>query len=382
MRKGVAMQKNNSESRNYSLDLLRIVCMLMIVFMHMQTHGGIEQLWCNTQYISLIMRWMTIVSSCAVNIFVMISGYYLSNQGVKLTSLVKTIIQVLFYSWTICVVLLFTKRLNPSSEDLIKSICPISFRKYWFATSYVGLCLISPFINNSLKFMNKRQHCSLIVLLLIMMSVVSDIIPGSSAFNVDSGYSIVWFVVLYIISSYIRKYVDLEKVSRKRLVRVFFICSIFILFSTKILASLIERYSFLSRVLFDTYYCRYNSILIVIESCCLFLIFLKIKVIKKWEIGCISFFAPLSFGVYLISDNNPLRDIIWKFVRYFGAFDISIAMIPIKSLLFVFVVYVLCALVDKVRMALFIYLYQIKPVKELLVWLDDKWNSIFGTMSK
>ena len=86
--------------------------------------------------------------------------------------------------------------------------------------------------------------------------------------------------------------------------------------------------------------------------------------------------------MYLISDNNPLRDIIWKFVRYFGAFDISIAMIPIKSLLFVFVVYVLCALVDKVRMALFIHLYQIKPVEELLVWLDDKWNSIFGTMSK
>lgn len=377
------MQRNNSESRNYSLDLLRIVCMLMIVFMHMQTHGGIEQLWHDAKYINLIMRWMTIVSSCAVNIFVMISGYYLSNRGgVKPSSLIKTIFQVIFYSWIICTVLLLTKNINPLSEDFIKSICPISFRKYWFATSYVGLCLISPFINNSLKLMSKKQHFSLIVLLLFMMSVVTDIIPGSSAFNVDSGYSIVWFAVLYIIAAYIRKYVDVKRISGKKCIIVYFICSIIILISTVILTVLIGKYSFISRVLFDTYYCRYNSIFIAIESCCLFLAFLKIKIAKKWMIRCICFFAPLSFGVYLISDNNPLRDVIWKIVYVFGAFDGSIILIPIKSLLFVLVVFVICALIDKVRMILFNQIYHTKPVKKSLRLLDDKWNSIFGIVNE
>lgn len=372
------MQMNNSESRNYSLDLLRIACMLMIVFMHMQTHGGIEQLWHDEKYINLIMRWMTIVSSCAVNIFVMISGYYLSNRGVKPSSLIKTIFQVTFYSWVICTVLLFTKNISPLSEDFIKSLCPISYRKYWFATSYVGLCLVSPFINKSLKLMNKKQHFALIVLLLTMMSVVPDIIPGSSAFNVDSGYSIVWFVVLYIIAAYIRKYIDVKRISGKKCTIVFFICSIIVLISTAILTVLIEKYSVISRILFETYYCRYNSIFIVIESCCLFLAFLKLRIAKKWMIRCICLFAPLSFGVYLISDNNPLRDVIWEIVYVFGAFDGPIVLIPIKSLLFVIVVFIICALIDKVRILLFNQIYQTKPVKKLLRLLDDKWNSIFG----
>lgn len=377
------MQRNNSESRNYSLDLLRIVCMLMIVFMHMQTHGHIEQLWHDANYINLVMRWMTIVSSCAVNIFVMISGYYLSNRGgVKPSSLIKTIFQVFFYSWIICALLLFTKNISPLSEDFIKSLCPISFRKYWFATSYVGLCLISPFINNSLKLMNKKQHLALIILLLIMMTVVPDIIPGSSAFNVDSGYSIVWFVVLYIIASYIRKYIDVKRIPGKKCTIVFFICSIIVLISTVILTVLKEKYSFISKVLFETYYCRYNSIFIVIESCCLFLAFLKIRIAKNWMIRCICFFAPLSFGVYLISDNNPLRDAIWKMVYDFGTFDSSIVLIPIKSLLFVLVVFIFCALIDKVRMLLFNQVYQTNPVKKFLRLLDDKWNSIFGIVNE
>ena len=67
--------KNVDSERNYGIDLLRIICMVMIVIHHVLLHGGIlrEVEWFCPQYKE---AWFLEAGVfCAVNAYGIISGY-------------------------------------------------------------------------------------------------------------------------------------------------------------------------------------------------------------------------------------------------------------------------------------------------------------------
>ena len=64
----------NKVSRNYGIDLLRIISMLGVVFLHVLGHGGILSL--DLSPVKFSMVWfIEILAYPAVNCFVLISGY-------------------------------------------------------------------------------------------------------------------------------------------------------------------------------------------------------------------------------------------------------------------------------------------------------------------
>ena len=87
-------------SRNYSLDLLRIIAMFLIVLIHSITHNGIldiilHQPWSATKsYIYTVYAF----SHICVNCYVLLSGYFLVRSRFNLHKLLCLWIQTVFYT--------------------------------------------------------------------------------------------------------------------------------------------------------------------------------------------------------------------------------------------------------------------------------------------
>ena len=95
------------KKRNSNLDLLRILCMFMVVILHSLNHGGLVEgslipghyNWYNGNILFSL-------SLQAVNCFVLISGYFLCTAKFKLKKLINIYIQVFFYSVTIALLVM------------------------------------------------------------------------------------------------------------------------------------------------------------------------------------------------------------------------------------------------------------------------------------
>ena len=294
--------------RDYSMDLLRIISMFMIVVLHSISHGTFldNSFTFNNAYFYLIDSFCIV----SVNCFVLLSAYFLINDRFRLSKIVLLLCNTVFYSWIILFICKSFGLVDISSESLIKAILPLSFREYWFVSAYVGMYLLSPLLNITIKIMSRIQHLSAVILLLCIFSVSSDLIPKGNAFGADYGYSLAWFVCLYFIATYIKKYNIIIEFKRCILGYILFSC---IMFSSYIILNLlIGKNPTLHNYEIPTYYMRYNSIFNCIASVLLFLAFRSVQISSRWIIKMVTLIAPLTFGIYLIHDNPIFREWYWK----------------------------------------------------------------------
>ena len=78
------------KERNYALDLLRILSMLMIVFLHSNSHGGMFYSPETGLDGYVIGSWVVeVLCIVSVNVFVLISGYFLCEQSFRLSRVVR-----------------------------------------------------------------------------------------------------------------------------------------------------------------------------------------------------------------------------------------------------------------------------------------------------
>ena len=84
--------------RNYGLDLLRLMLMLMVVVLHVVNHGGIVQ---GTDKFSVnysIANLLRSFTYCAVNCYALISGYVYINTKYRFSALIQIWLQAMVYS--------------------------------------------------------------------------------------------------------------------------------------------------------------------------------------------------------------------------------------------------------------------------------------------
>ncbi|MBQ7982534.1 MAG: acyltransferase family protein [Clostridia bacterium] len=95
--------------RNLSIDLLRILCMILVIVRHSLNHGGLikESLIPGTPnyFICNILFAFCLV---AVNCFVLITGYFQCTSTFKLKKLISTWSAAIIYSVTIYITLVMT----------------------------------------------------------------------------------------------------------------------------------------------------------------------------------------------------------------------------------------------------------------------------------
>lgn len=330
------------KTRNSNLEILRIISMIMIIAHHYAVHGFSSDMlsYGANRYIVDI---LSLGGKLGVNIFVLISGYFMVKSIFTIKKLLIVVGQTYFYA--LGILILFTTILTPvtaiNKVDIKKSIFSLSYGSYWFVTCYVVLMILSPYINILIDNMSKKMHQRLIwVLMFVWVIVPSVFMENLWKFN-----ELGWFVALYIIAAYIRKYIDLTETKYRKNVILALMSSILLVLSVVIMGYVGQVYSigeFLSK---RRWYSGLNSVLVVVLSVELLLVFLRMK---KREIRIINIIASAMFGVYLIHDNFILRPYIWRYIfknqEMYGSQYLIVHAICTISIIFV-----VCTIIDLIR---------------------------------
>lgn len=339
--------------RDYGIDLLRIISMLMVPIVHVIGQGGIlaSAVPFSIQYESAWMLMSFVL--VAVNCFILITGYVYYGKETKYYRLATLWIEVLFYSIIILLLFYFMFSADFGLESIWKNLIPTfytqgQFSRYWFFTAYVGMFLISPFVNIALKHFDKKQDLAAFLSLFIIFSLLPTILNQDMAFNLNEGYSVLWFVVLYYTGGLLHKYEIFKKLKSNKWLLIYIVCSliswsiIYISESLGLIETGFGLYSFNC----------YLSPLYFIGGIALFCVFKNIKITKSFSISMIKFFAPVCFGVYLIHDNM----IVDKYVLA-KKFAFLANMDPISMIIGIILVgvgiFVACSLIDWIRELLF-----------------------------
>lgn len=344
------MNKQGIYKRNISLDLLRIISMIMIIMLHIGSHGGILLKTKGNMALHCVQLFIEALCIVSINVFVLISAYFLVDQNFRIGKMIRIILEVWFYSWMI----LLLCRMLGFDVNVRQAVFPISFSQNWFATAYIGLYLIFPILNIVIKNIGKRQLQVIIILLCIMLGIWSDVIPSSNPFGANPGASTVWFIVLYFIGAYIKKYPI--AICTKTCWGGYIVCTVLLVFAQLLMIKVGNKFPVLSILSEDMYYYRYNSIFVVLASIALFVGFTEIHLREQSMLGkLVLFFQPLCFGVYLIHDNPNLRTLIWCSIFKTNTWE-SIWDIFLKEIIVALIIFIVCSCIDYIRNKIFIFI--------------------------
>lgn len=289
------------KQRESNFELLRIICMFMIVGLHILAHGGsLYALNPNNinYYIINIIESFFIVS---VNCYVLISGYF--RIKANFPKLVKLELQILFYSISIPLFLVIIKVNNFSKIEIIKFFMPVISKQWWFVTIYVILFLLSPFINILVDNLNEDNYKKLLIFLFTVFIIWPTF--SINSINNDKGFGLYSFIFLYLVGSFVRKYHNSKKNNKFLYLKIYLITTMLIFLCTLVSTILHKSNNY-------NFY-NYDSIFVFISSVALFLFFKELKFKSKF----INKISKLVFAVYLIHDNSNMSAFIFKYILNF-----------------------------------------------------------------
>ena len=186
------------KERNSSLELLRILCMIFIIFHHYAVHSGFA-ITCNSiGFNEILIKLMSTGGEMACNIFILISGYFLVESKFSFKRLLKLIIKIIVITSVICISLYSFNLVEYNPTHLRIMLQPF-FYGPWFIVAYVMLYMISPALNEMLKKLDKSQFKKIIAILLIIKFVIPNLTKNAWSFSAIDG-----FLVMYIIGAYFK----------------------------------------------------------------------------------------------------------------------------------------------------------------------------------
>jgi peptidoglycan/LPS O-acetylase OafA/YrhL len=267
---------------------------------------------------------------------------------------------------------------------------PLGMQHNWFASVYLLLYCLFPFLAVLVKKLSKRQLQACILILLVIFSKISQILyPNSGGFD-DNGYGIIWMVCLFMVAGYIKLYVPITgKWGKKLLCYVIFTLLTFISYFAITMVYL--KFGKLDE--FKTIFYSYNSPTVIVSSIALFLAFLNmgqkkvqaktgIKIEAKTKsIGKrfiekgILYTASLTFGIYLIHDHILLRDLwvtLWDVPEAFTKWYFVFHFLDV-----VITVFIICGIIEACRKWLFGFVYRSK----FWSWIQEKLLKVNALMN-
>lgn len=354
---------NNGKVRQSNFELLRIIAMIMIIIHHFNLHGGVLNNLKDFTFEYYFINILEIFCIIAVNLYVLITGYFMVKSKFKISKILKLELEVIFYSIITYIVLVFMNKLKFNIQAFIKFFLPVTTNQYWFMTAYILLYLLTPILNILINNINQKQYKYLLIVLFFSLSIIQTVYPENSVVGAIGGFSLIWFIFLYLVGGYIRLYYN-GKYSKLRLFGVY-IASIILQILIKIGLEKINLGDIDIINIYKTNLLNYNNILILIESVTLFLIFAKIKINNK----IINYISSSTLAIYLIHDQNNVRGILWNYVspyKYVGSSKIYLVLII--SVLGIFIGSII---IDKIRIIIFKQIGKLKFIQKIGEKVDN-----------
>ncbi|MBQ3357235.1 MAG: acyltransferase family protein [Oscillospiraceae bacterium] len=328
------------QERNYGIDLLRMLAMFMVTILHVLGQGGvISRTYAGTAQ-HAIAWFLELAAYGAVNLYALISGYVGAQSKYRPSNLAVLWLQVFFYSFGIAAVFAIVRPDVISGSGLLEYAFPVITGKYWYFSAYVVLFLFIPLLNAAVNAASERTLRRIVVAMLLVFSLAATVARETThdPFVLVAGYSGLWLMILYVTGAYIGKYGMWEKVPQPALLAIYLGCTV--------LSCLCMR--FFPGAKFPA---SYISPLILLGSIALLLFFSRLHcggAAKK----LIALFSPAAFGVYILH----VHPLIWEHLML-GRFAFIATMHPLVMgfvvLVCAFGIYLVCSLVDLLRIQLF-----------------------------
>lgn len=341
MANGKCENLDRHTDRQSNIELLRIVVMAMIVCCHFATHGG----FCfDSHSITIPRLWWNAIEmggNFGVDVFIIISGYFLidnKNLSISLKKTVRVWGQIFFYSILLFFVAFIIGRGDASPKNIIKTLLPITFGKWWFASTYFVMYLIHPYINRLLYSFTKEAYQKFILFALFIWCIIPTFTTSSFQSN-----ALIEFVLLYSIAGYIKLHGFHRTIASKTWFGIWLFCSVLTYLSCVLFMLLGTKIEFFSA--HSIYFYSRNSILTICRAVSFFMAFLTMDIGINRLINKVS---SATFGVYLLHDSNLLKSLLWNDVFHNSSFQNTVLIIP-YSIIVVLAVYIVCTLVDLIR---------------------------------
>lgn len=347
---------DNRLKRNANIELLRILSMLMVTMLHALDKGRNLVILTGDEFtnVNAWLAWiLEAMSIGAVNIFILISGYFLVKSEFKLHRLWELVAQVMFYSIIGLVFAFLLGRAEGTGltlYDLLHYVFPLHMDVYWFITAYVVLYMMFPIIAKGVQNITKEQYRLTLLLLIVFECVVKSVLPF--ALEEDTkGYELLWMLTMFLLGGYFRLY-GFKILTDARKGRLLYLVSTILIFLEVVgqqhIFVHLGRLKELERISLN-----YNHLFVLAASVGVFSVFVNRTPISEKPSRVICALSPMALSVYLFQENVAIRYRWqeWLFVK--DIVDKPLFLFLIRIVLGVVLMYILATLIDYVRIKLF-----------------------------
>lgn len=314
------------KSRNSSVELYRIIATFAVLVVHFNGWfvGGMPEYF-DVHHLSLfrVSQMLIEAATCiCVNMFLVISGYFgvrLKWESIVKICLLLFCIYIPFYLFSA----IYNSEFGVSS--FIRNFFVISKSGY-FIQCYLMLVFLSPALNSFVEKYGK----SILWWSLVFLGIEFwfGCIMKVEALGFNKGYSVIHFVLMYMIARCLSLYKEqLIKVRCWKWVAGYMLCTILIA---------------LMYVVGIKFCWDYSNPLVVFSSICSFMPFIYYNYENKF----INWIAKSTLAVYIIQVTNPVYAVIVKLDRFMLDTN-PYSVYLLLSMLFIIFFFILCVLYEK-----------------------------------
>ena len=290
-----------SKIRNSNVELLRLVLMAFVVLLHFNndTMGGAFALVKELPVDNAVLRLLEAFCVCAVNCFMIVSGYFLyENDKVKFGKILDILLIVIFYRFVDygCRMIFLAESFS------VKRVIMCFFPANYFAIFYVVCYLFSPFVAKMFRESSMSSANFLMFFLLLVFVIVPTLLdvavdlhkfpqgflsPISTVGN-GGGYTIVHFFVMLCLGMWLKK----TGLNPRAWILLLTYCASSLLIM--VLQRKISAYN-------------YDFALVVVQAAALFLLFNKLK----FQSRAVNFAAKSCFAIFCIHTGG-FANTMWR----------------------------------------------------------------------
>ena len=327
-------------ARSSNLELLRILCMLLIIGDHLTGQGGIADY--STLPSSFAFCLIGCGSRIACSVFILIGGWFLCEQPYKTRRPLSLWLSLWLY--TVPVTLLCKLAgMDVSFGALRWAAFPASTRQLWFISDYLLLLLCVPLLYRVLRGLSRPAHRGSLAVLAVPLLIYPTVFGGDGVVS-DTAWM---FLYEYLLVAYLRRYPDnrLTRLLQNRAAAL--ALGVGLPLANTAVRAVLETRGLTDGKAFQ-YISYYRTALgalpNLLAALALFYLFKSLDLGHRRWINALS---GTTLGVYILHQVPAFRDFLWNGILQTQAHHGSVGY----TLFAILAVFLGCAAVDAARTA-------------------------------
>lgn len=281
----------------------------------------------------------------AINVFVLITGYFMCEKGFSWRRVAKLVLQVEFWKVVLLPLFLFA---GLPVKDSLKALLSIPFLPLLsvnnsFTASYLVFYLAIPFLKLLIDSGGRSMHGKALSLLLAVDAVSFTFFKNAVAFTEVS-----WYCALFLLAAWLRLYPP-AFIDDHRTCRALFVGSVILavvsVLSIDTLCVVLDVPWFGKGL-----YCvdQSGKVMALLVGLTCFLYFRALPMGRSRLVNAI---ASTTFGVLLIHANSAaMRKLLWgNLLNVPAAYALPLPMLALHAAVSMFGVFAICSLLDWLR---------------------------------